>query len=62
MIDLLQGRKYIIGRGDKRYQWDILPISVRHVLTDTNTGFKTLEYISDCIAIHTFWQYPMDMS
>ena len=34
---LLPGRKYIIVRGVKRYQWDILPITVRHEMTDTNT-------------------------
>ena len=38
--NFLPVRNDIICRGVKRYQWDILPITVRHLMTDTVWWFN----------------------
>ena len=48
-----------IGRGVKRYQWDILPITGKHVLTDTDCGFNHKHWNTDntCIQYYSFCWY-----
>ena len=38
--NFLPVRNDIICRGVKRYPWDILPITVKLMMTDTDWGFK----------------------
>ena len=46
-------RNAIIGRGVKIYQWDILPITVKHVLKDIDWGFKG-EIVDKYMTDHNF--------
>ena len=48
--NFLPVRNDIICRGVKRYQWDVLPFTVKHMMTDTEWGFK-LMINSYCIYI-----------